>query len=254
MAKTLEQYTSEISKSYDASRAALQNQINAIDGSLAKQKQDIEARYGLQQNNLNNQRDFAASNASMQAAGAGGSFGGRANIANNKYYEQTFVPAQAQLNYNKSHSLDEADAQANTSRLTLNQQLANMQDSIQRSALERYYDALEKDRQYALEQQRLALQRSQIAAANNAQKYLNASRQKAQQKNSQLAQGTSFADYLKSNAALNYGGWADGMDQSEKEDYLDNMLNRWQSGDSNTLRQIMGGSTYQHYLDLLGGR
>ena len=236
MAKTLEQYTSEISKSYDASRAALQNQINAIDGSLAKQKQDIEARYGLQQNNLNNQRDFAASNASMQAAGAGGSFGGRANIANSKYYEQTFVPAQAQLNYNK------------------NQQLANMQDSIQRSALERYYDALEKDRQYALEQQRLALQRSQIAAANNAQKYLNASRQKAQQKNPQLAQGTSFADYLKSNAALNYGGWADGMDQSEKEDYLDNMLNRWQSGDSNTLRQIMGGSTYQHYLDLLGGR
>ena len=53
---------------------------------------------------------------------------------------------------------------------------------------------------------------------------------------------------------MNYNGWAEGMDDVDKQDYLNDMLRRWQNGDSNTRRQIMGGSTYKHYQSLLGGR
>ena len=157
--KSIEEYTAEISRGYDNSRNALQNQINAIEGNLAKTQKQINENYANQQNTLNNQRNMAASNASMQAAGSGGSFGGAANIANKKYYEQTFVPAQTQLNTNQSQALENAQTQANSNRLSLETQLAQMHDEISRLGVQRYYDELEKERQ-----ERLA--REQMAAAS----------------------------------------------------------------------------------------
>lgn len=168
MAKSIAEYTAEVSKAYDNSRNALQNQINAIEGNLAQTQKQINENYATQQNLLNNQRNAAASNATMQAAGSGGSFGGAANIANKKYYEQTFVPAQTQLNTNQSQALENAQSQANSNRLSLESQLAAMNDEISRLGLQRYYDVLDQERQERL-------QRAQIAAQNAAYKYLNQS-------------------------------------------------------------------------------
>lgn len=165
VAKSIEEYTAEISKAYDNSRNALQNQINAIEGNLAQTNKQINENYAQQQNLLNNQRNQAASAASMQAAGSGGSFGGAANIANKKYYEQTFVPAQTQLNTNQSQALENAQAQANSNRLSLESQLAAMNDEIAKLGVQRYYDELEKERQ-------AELQRQAIAAQNRAYSYL----------------------------------------------------------------------------------
>lgn len=173
MAKSLSYYTAEVSKSYDNSKNALQNQINAIEGNLATTQKQINENYAQQQNTLNNQRNRAASAASMQAAGSGGSFGGAANIANKKYYEQTYVPAQTQLNTNQSQALENAQTQANNNRLSLETQMANLQDEIAKAGLARYYQVLENEREDAYRKKQLALQRQQIAAQNAYQKYLN---------------------------------------------------------------------------------
>lgn len=160
MVKSIAEYTAEVSKSYDNSRKALQNQIDAISGNLAQTQKQINENYAQQQNTLNNQRNMAASNASMQAAGSGGSFGGAANIANKKYYEQTFVPAQTQLNTNQSQAIENAQSQANSNRLSLETQLASMNDEISRLGLQRYYDELERERQEALQRQAIAAQQA----------------------------------------------------------------------------------------------
>ena len=165
MAKSIAEYTAEVSKSYDNSRKALQNQIDAISGNLAQTQKQINENYANQQNQLNTQRNQAAESASMQAAGSGGSFGGAANIANRKYYEQTFVPAQTQLQTNQSQALENAQTQANNNRLTLETQLAAMNDEISRLGQQRYYEELERERQ-------AELQRKAIAAQNSVSKYL----------------------------------------------------------------------------------
>lgn len=165
MAKSIAQYTAEVSKSYDNSRKALQNQIDAISGNLEQTQKQINENYANQQNTLNNQRNQAASAASMNAGASGGSFGGAANIANKKYYEQTFVPAQTQLNTNQSQALENAQSQANSNRLSLESQMAAMNDEISRLGLQRYYDVLNQERQEKLAKQ-------QLAAQNSISKYL----------------------------------------------------------------------------------
>ena len=167
MAKSIEEYTAEVRKASEGSRNALQNQINAIAGNLEQTNKQINENYAQQQANLNNQLNQAAESASMRAAGSGGSFGGAANIANRKYYEQTFVPAQTQLNTNKSQALENAQSQANSNRLTLETQLAALKDQDTKLGIQRYYDELERERQEAL-------QRQQIAAQNAYTQYLRA--------------------------------------------------------------------------------
>ena len=166
MAKSIAEYTAEIQKSSEASRNALQNQINAIAGNLEQTQKQINENYANQQSNLDRQKNQAASAASLQAAGSGGSFGGAAEIANRKYYEQTFVPAQAQLDTNKSQALENAQSQANSNRLSLESQLAALMDQDARLGLQRYYDVLEQERQDKLAKQ-------QLAAQNAWQKYVN---------------------------------------------------------------------------------
>lgn len=174
MVKSIEEYTAEVSRGYDNSRNALQNQINAIEGDLNKTLEQINQNYNNQQTNLNNQKNWAAESASLAASNNGGSFGGATEIANKKYYEQAFVPAQAQLDTSRNQSLDNARTQANSNKLTLETQLAAMADEISRLGVQRYYDELERERQEAARQQQIAAQNAHYqylkdaaAAANN---------------------------------------------------------------------------------------
>lgn len=217
MVKSIEEYTAEISKSYDNSRNALQNQINAIEGNLAKTKGRIEENYANQQNQLSNQKNSAASAASMQAGRSGGSFGGAANIANKKYYEQVFVPAQASLNTNRNNSLDSAESQASSNRLSLEQQLAGMNDEISRLGIQRYYDELERERQEAARQEQLRLQREQIAAANYANQLAAARSASPSYKNWDFGNGYSIQEgadgeaiYLRGGNRINAGDFLEG--------------------------------------------
>lgn len=199
MAKSIAQYTAEVSKSYDNSRKALQNQIDAISGNLEQTQKQINENYANQQNTLNNQRNQAASAASMNAGASGGSFGGAANIANKKYYEQAFVPAQTQLNTNQSQALENAQSQANSNRLSLESQMAAMNDEISRLGLQRYYDVLNQERQEKLARQ-------QLAAQNSISKYLSgaAAQQKKYDANNDTSGGLQFYN-TKTNKAVKFG-------------------------------------------------
>lgn len=174
----------ETSKSYDNSRNALNDQINAISGDLEAQKNRINAQYAQQGKTLDNQRNYQAQASSMAASRNGGSFGGSAEIANKKYYQQAYVPAVTQLQTNQANDLSSAESQANQNRLSLQQTLASLNDEANRMALQRYDAAVAAEREEAYRQQQLELQRQQLAeqqrqfnqqlAAQNAMyKYLN---------------------------------------------------------------------------------
>lgn len=168
----LEAIMAETNKSYDNSRNALNAQINAIAGDLEAQKNRINAQYAQQSKTLDNQRNYQAQASSMAASRNGGSFGGSAEIANKKYYQQAYVPAVTQMQTNQANDLSSAESQANQNKLSLEQTLAQLNDEATRYALQRYDAAVQAEREEAYRQQQLALQRQQIAAeqAQNAQK------------------------------------------------------------------------------------
>ena len=163
----------ETSKSYDNSRKALNDQIDAISGDLAAQKDRINAQYAQQGKNLDNQRNWQAQASSMAASRNGGSFGGTSEIANKKYYQQAFVPAVTQMQTNQANDLSSAESQANQNRLSLQQTLAQLNDEASRYGMQRYDAAVQAERDEAYRQAQLALQRQQIAAQNAWQNYLN---------------------------------------------------------------------------------
>ena len=163
----------ETSKSYDNSRKALNDQINAISDDLAAQKDRINAQYAQQGKNLDNQRNWQAQASSMAASRNGGSFGGTNEIANKKFYQQSFVPAVTQMQTNQANDLSSAESQANQNRLSLQQTLAQLNDEASRYGMQRYDAAVQAERDEAYRQAQLALQRQQIAAQNAWQNYLN---------------------------------------------------------------------------------
>ena len=242
MAKSIEEYTAEISKSYDNSRNALQNQINAIEGNLAQTQKQINENYDNQQTNLNNQKNWASSSASMAASRNGGSFGGATELANKKYYEQTFVPAQTSLNTNRSQALENAQSQANSNRLSLEQQLASMNDEISQLGVQRYYDELEREREEAYRQRQLALQQQANAAA-----YLNRS--------SNSATWGRGAEFGYTDAAGYYFHDANGNPITAQQyanitgESLNSILQRMaQGGDFNASRALAGLNNAAHQL------
>lgn len=168
----LESIMAETSKSYDNSRNALNNQINAISSDLNAQKDRINAQYAQQSKTLDNQRNWQAQASSMAASNNGGSFGGSAEIANKKYYQQAYVPAVTQMQTNQANDLSQAESQANANRLSLQQSLAQLNDEASRYALQRYDAAVQREAEERYRQQQLALQRSQIAAQNAYNNYL----------------------------------------------------------------------------------
>ena len=243
----------ETSKSYDNSRKALNDQINAISGDLQAQQGRINAQYAQQAKSLDNQRNYQAQASSMAASRNGGSFGGSAEIANKKYYQQAYVPAVTQMQTNQANDLSSAESQANANRLSLQTTLANLNDEANRYALQRYDAAKEAEAAERARQEQLAEQRrqfdAQLAAQNAWQSYMN-------QANSAQSTGranTSFTDWLNSTDALNTGGWASGTTDADKISYLQSMASRWNSGDAKQRAQISSGSTYQDYLNWLRG-
>ena len=171
----LEKIMAETSKSYDASRKALNNQINAISGDLVAQQDRINAQYAQQGQDLNNQRNWQAQATSMAASRNGGSFGGASQIANDRYYQQAFVPALTKMYTNRSNDLSSAETQANQHRQQLETTLAGLNDEARRYAYQRYDAAKEAEREDKYRQQQLALQRKQLAAqqaASNWSQYL----------------------------------------------------------------------------------
>ena len=168
----LETIMAETSKSYDNSRNALNQQIDAIAGDLEAQKNRINAQYAQQGKTLDNQRNWQAQASSMAASRNGGSFGGSAEIANKKYYQQAYVPAVTQMQTNQANDLSSAESQANQNRLSLQQTLAQLNDEASKYALQRYDAAVQQEAEERYRQQQLALQRQQIAAQNAYNKYL----------------------------------------------------------------------------------
>lgn len=158
----LESIMAETSKSYDNSRNALNNQINAIQGDLDAQKSRINAQYAQQGKNLDNQRNYQAQASSMAASRNGGSFGGSSEIANKKFYQQSFVPAVTQMQTNQANDLSSAESQANANRLSLQQALANMNDEATRYALNRYDNAQKQEQDHAYRMAQLAEQQRQF--------------------------------------------------------------------------------------------
>lgn len=141
----LEAILAETSKSYDNSRKALNDQINAISGDLDAQKQRINAQYAQQGKSLDNQRNWQAQASSMAASRNGGSFGGKSEIANKKYYQQSFVPAVTQMQTNQANDISSAESQANQHRQSLEQTLAGLNDEATRYGTQRYDAAVQAE-------------------------------------------------------------------------------------------------------------
>lgn len=220
----LEQIMAETSKSYDASRNALNDQINAIAGDLEAQKGRINAQYAQQSKNLDNQRNFQAQASSMAASNNGGSFGGSAEIANKKFYQQSYVPAVTQMQTNQANDISSAESQANANRLSLQNTLAGLNDEANRLAIQRYDAAVaaeEQKRQFneQLKAQKeaaarsAALQRQQIAAQNAYTKYLTQANQ-TQKYGLDQALSKDGQIYYKNNntgASVRFGTYANSM-------------------------------------------
>lgn len=201
----------ETSKTYDASRNALNNQINAISGDLAAQQERINAQYAQQGKSLDNQRNWQAQASSMAASRNGGSFGGSSEIANKKYYQQAYVPAVTQMQTNQANDLSSAESQANQNRLSLQQTLANLNDEANRYALQRYDAEVAAEREEAYRKQQLALQKQQIAAQNAYQNYLMNAQAQAQKYGvtSDAAGGLQFRNN-NTNSSVKFGTYYNG--------------------------------------------
>ena len=173
----LTQILAETSKSYDNSRNALQNQIDAIAGDLTAQKNRINADYAQQAKTLDNQRNYQAQASSMAASRNGGSFGGANEIANEKFYQQAFVPAITQLQTNQANDLSKAEAQANDLRKSLSQSLAQLNDEATRYGYQRYDNEVAAERAAAQHAAELAEKKrqfdAQMAQQNAYQQYMN---------------------------------------------------------------------------------
>jgi len=238
----LQSIMAETSKSYDNSRNALNTQINAIAGDLEAQKNRINAQYAQQGKTLDNQRNYQAQASSMAASRNGGSFGGSAEIANKKYYQQAYVPAVTQMQTNQANDLSSAESQANQNKLSLQQTLASLNDEANRYALQRYDAAVAAEREEAYRQKQLELQRQQIAAQNAYQKYLTnqattASSPYAWEKDS--SGGTRFYN---SNTGQNvtYGTYASGLGAKGNSNLLAAARDALNSSDYARLARIVG--------------
>ena len=202
----LQSIMAETSKSYDNSRNALNQQIDAIAGDLEAQKNRINAQYAQQGKSLDNQRNYQAQASSMAASNNGGSFGGSAEIANKKYYQQAYVPAVTQLQTNQANDLSSAESQANSNRLNLQQTLAQLNDEASRYAIQRYDAAVQAEKDEAYRQAQLELQRKQLA-------------EQQRQFNQQLAAQQAYQKYLTGNsgAGATYKNWDFGGGYSVQE-------------------------------------
>ena len=171
MAISLEQYIAEATNAYKPAKDAVQSQLDAIPGQLQAANDTISRNYAQQQSQLNDQRNAAATAASIQAAGSGGSVGGQANLANRRYYTQSFVPAQTQLQTNQANELRSTRQSYEDKKTNLNSQLASIDAQANELALQKYWEAVEAEKQREA-QLRAARASAAAAAASNPYQYL----------------------------------------------------------------------------------
>jgi len=180
MVQSLEQFIAEANQAYQPAVDAIQGQIDAIPGQLEATNAQINSAYDRQRADLNKSRNEAAYSASMQAAGSGGSFGGSTNIANRKYYNQSFVPAVTQMNTNQTNDLAAARTNSENQRLALQRELANLRTNANVQAQQQYYNALENERaraaqnayyQYLMEAAQNSGSQSKYKLADNRNRY-----------------------------------------------------------------------------------
>lgn len=248
----------ETNKSYDNSRNALNQQIEAIAGDLEAQKNRINAQYAQQGKTLDNQRNYQAQASSMAASRNGGSFGGSAEIANKKYYQQAYVPAVTQMQTNQANDLSSAESQANSNKLSLQQTLAQLNDEANRYALQRYDAAVQAEREEAYRQKQLALQRQQIAAQNAYAKYLsggstqsnpyvwNQSNTNAQFTNATTGKAVTFGTFAKGMGAAGNANLLNVASQVLDRNTL-NALNRIVGAQANTKHSALTTTTSNNY-------
>lgn len=199
MAQSLEQYMAEATNAYKPAQTAIQTQLGALDSNLATAQDTINRNYAQQQKQLESQRNQAAEASSLAAAGSGGSFGGQANLARRKYYEQSFVPAQTQLQTNQANEMAKARQDYENQRTSLNAQMANLESQANQQALQQYWAAIEA------EKQREAQLRAQREAQAAQDAYYNRLMQQIQAQNQgNSKQNVGFTDYVQ-----NYSGWSD---------------------------------------------
>lgn len=245
MVQSLEEYTAQATRAYQPAQDAIQSQLNALSGQLATTEQKINKNFAQQQAGLDRSRNMAAETASMQAAGSGGSFGGAANLANRKYYDQTFVPAQTQLQTNQANELASARQASEDQRTSLNAQLANLQAQANQEALRQYWAEVEAERERE-NQRRVAAQ--QAASQNSYYDYLmNAMKNQG----SGQSVDRSNIDFL--NWVKNYSGYNDNT-----KNYLINNINKL-SNQGNVARNalstaLQNSSYYKQYLNWQNGR
>lgn len=146
MVQSLEQYVAQATQAYQPATQAIQTQLGGLDSQLETTNQQINRNYAQQQAQLNRQSNMASEQASMQSAGSGGSFGGSANLANRRYYDQSFVPAITQMQTNKSNDLATARQNYDTQKLNLQSQLQNLNAQSNNQALQQYWADVENER------------------------------------------------------------------------------------------------------------
>lgn len=146
---TLEEYVAQATNAYKPAQTAIQNQLGSLDSNYQTAQNTINRNYEQQQKQLETQRNQAAEASSLAAAGSGGSFGGQGNLARRKYYEQSFVPAQTQLQTNQSNELEKARQDYENQRTSLNTQLSNLEAQANQMALQKYWEAVEAEKQRA---------------------------------------------------------------------------------------------------------
>ena len=165
MAISLEQYVAEATNAFKPAQNAVQTQLDALPGQLQTANEAINRSYARQQSQLNDQRNAAATAASLQAAGSGGSFGGTANLANRRYYTQSFVPPQTQLQTNQSNELQRTKQTYDDKRTSLNSQLSSIEAQANEMALQKYWAAVEAEKQREWEAEQAEKNRRAQAAA-----------------------------------------------------------------------------------------
>ena len=235
----LEKIMAETSKSYDNSRKALNNQIDAISGDLAAQQNRINAQYAQQGKSLDNQRNWQAQASSMAASRNGGSFGGSSEIANKKYYQQAYVPAVTQMQTNQANDLSSAESDANQRRLNLQQTLAQLNDEASKYAMQRYDAAVAQEREDAYRQQQLALQKQQLAAQNSWQNYLNGATAPTQKYGvtNDTAGGLQFRNN-NTNGSVKFGTYYGGNGGSWNNSSILNTVSDMFGGNSNEYKRL----------------
>lgn len=199
MAQSLEQYIAEATNAYKPAQTAIQTQIDALGGNLSTATDTINRNYAQQQSQLENQRNQAAEASSLAAAGSGGSFGGQGNLARRKYYEQSFVPAQTQLQTNQANELARAQQEYQNQLANLNAQKASLESQANQQALQQYWAAIEAEKQREAQQRAAA---AQNAAQNDYYRYLMDAAKNGQGQSNKSSVG--FTDWIK-----NYSGWND---------------------------------------------